>query len=753
MKGPIGSLREPVPPRVDAFLEAKLHPPTLRSKWVYRDRLLLALERSVIECPLTLIAAPAGYGKTTLVAQWLDRMTGRSLAWVALDAADNDPVRLWTHIATALERAGCAFDDGAASLVASHRADITNGLLPEILNALAEAPSAVMLALDDYHFIRARACHEQVDFLIEHLPPAASVLIMTRADPALHLGRLRAARQLAEIRADRLSFDRDEAAALLRSEDIELSAAALSELMQRTEGWPAGLYLATMSLIGREDPDAFVHQFTGDNRYIGDYLIEEVLSREPQDVRAFILEVSIFERFSASLCEFVLQMPRAGRIIHDLERSNLFLVPLDASRQWFRFHHLFAAVARSELEAEDPALVTRLHERAADWFRSHGFVDEAVGHAIAAGSTTRASALVQTNWMRYVDAGRAATVDGWLRALRVPELEADPAALVTAAWMALVRGDEASLDGLLGALEQVDDDRPLPDGTRSVESAVALIQGMGGYGGPRQMALAAKRASELETDPRSPWFGFAALIRGHERYVAGDLEIGMTVLPKAAYNENSFALSRQFALAIMSMIARERGDQTLSRRYATEALAVVEAASLRVVPQASMTLTAWAETQAADGDLTSAMQTLDEVMIVRERNPGLSPWPDFYYLLATARVTTTAGDLPRAEQLLDEAAHQMARFSEGMEAMQARLADARATLRRLRLVEPGWEPLTAREVDVLRLLRSGLSLSEIGGELYLSRNTVKTHARAVYRKLGASSRSEAVRLGQRRALI
>ena len=158
--------------------------------------------------------------------------------------------------------------------------------------------------------------------------------------------------------------------------------------MQRTEGWPAGLYLATMSLIGREDPDAFVHEFSGDNRYIGDYLIEEVLSRESEDVRAFILEVSIFERFSASLCEFVLQMPRAGRIMHDLERSNLFLVPLDASRQWFRFHHLFAAVARSELEAEDPALVTRLHERAADWFRSHGFVDEAVGHAIAAGSTS-----------------------------------------------------------------------------------------------------------------------------------------------------------------------------------------------------------------------------------------------------------------------------------------------------------------------------------------------------------------------------
>ena len=180
---------------------------------------------------------------------------------------------------------------------------------------------------------------------------------------------------------------------------------------------------------------------------------------------------------------------------------------------------------------------------------------------------------------------------------------------------------------------------------------------------------------------------------------------------------------------------------------------MVDAAALRAVPQAAMALTAFAESQAAEGDLVSAMATLEEAGILRQRNPGLSPWPGFYLLLATARVTTTAGDLPRAEQLLHEAAVQMARFSEGMEAMQARLAAARATLRRVRLEEPGWEPLTAREVEVLRLLRSRLSLGEIAGELFLTRNTVKTHARAVYRKLGASSRAEAIRLGRRRALI
>ena len=506
-----------------------------------------------------------------------------------------------------------------------------------------------------------------------------------------------------------------------------------------------------MSLIGRDDPDAFVHEFSGDNRFIGDYLIEEVLGRQPDDVRAFILEVSIFERFSAPLCEYVLQMPGASRILHDLERSNLFLMPLDANRHWFRFHHLFAAVARSELQSENPARVTRLHDRAADWFAAHGFVDEAVGHAIAAGSIARASQLVQANWIRYVDAGRAATVDGWLQ--RPPRVGGRPRGAGHGGLDGRGPGRRGDAERVAARARRGRRHAPLPDGTRSVESAVALIQGMSGYGGPRQMAAAAQRAAELETDGRSPWFGFANFALGHARYVAGDLEAGMSVLPKAAYNDSSFAITKQFALAIMAMAAREQREPSLSRRFATEAMAVVDAAGLRAAPQASMAFTALGESQAVEGDLAGAMATLDEGRILRQRNPGLSPWPTIYHLLAMGRVTAMAGDLSRAEQLLDQAAEQMSRFTDGMDAMHARLGAARATLRRLRLDDPGLESLTPREVDVLRLLQSRLSLGEIAGELYLTRNTVKTHVLALYRKLGATSRSEAVQLGRRRSLI
>ena len=281
--------------------------------------------------------------------------------------------------------------------------------------------------LDDYHFVRADTCHEQINVLIGHLPASAAMVIMTRADPALRLGRLRATRQLAEIRADRLRFDTDATAALLATEHVELSAGAMSELVQRTEGWPAAVYLAALSLAGRDDPEGFVHDVSGSDRFIGDYLIEEVLSRQPRPVREFILTVSILERFSASLCDFVLQTNGSARLLRDLERSNLFVLPLDAHRQWFRFHHLFAALARSELEAEaDPRRLTMLHERASDWYASHGYVEEALQQAIATGSSARAARLVEVNWIRYVEAGRTATVDGWLRAWRTADGSSGP---------------------------------------------------------------------------------------------------------------------------------------------------------------------------------------------------------------------------------------------------------------------------------------------------------------------------------------
>ena len=334
---------------VDSFLEAKLHWPPPRERWVERARLLDLLDRAA-SCQVILVAAPAGYGKSTLVAQWLasDRRTPAA-AWVSLDSGDNDPGRLWTHVAAALERAGCVLADDLAAFMAANSGDVMTYVLPTLVNALAAMREDIVILLDDFHFVNDPACHDQVEFFIEHLPRQAHLLISTRADPGLRLGRVRATGRLAEIRADDLAFNERETANLLAMERVQLSSDAVAQLMLRTEGWPAGLYLAALSLSGRPDPEEFVRSFSGGNRFIGDYLTEEVLSRHTDRTREFITSMSILDRFCAPLCDFIAETTGSAGILHELERTNLFLVPLDDEGRWFRFHHLFAAVARSEL--------------------------------------------------------------------------------------------------------------------------------------------------------------------------------------------------------------------------------------------------------------------------------------------------------------------------------------------------------------------------------------------------------------------
>ena len=468
---------------VDSFLEAKLHWPPRRDDWLRRGR-LLARMGAASDHPVTLLAAPAGYGKTILVAQWLEEAHPRA-AWVSLDPGDNDGNRLWAHVAAALERAGCALDTTGSDHRVGSDATAPGSTLSAIVSALAAMSEDLVLVLDDFHFIREPRCHAQVELLVEHLPPQAHLVILTRSDPGLRLGRLRASGGLLEIRAEALGFTSDEARAMLERDHVDLGADSVGLLMQRTEGWPAGLYLASLSLAGRPEPDAFVRDFSGGNRFIGDYLTEEVLSRHTPEVRDFIIRVSILDRFSAPLCDHVLATTGSAALLHDLERTDLFLMPLDDEGSWYRFHHLFAAVARSELEIVRPEEIRSLHKRAADWFGIQGNVDEAVKHSIAAGDTGTAAMLLQRHWLRFVDAGRIATVLGWAQQIGAPEV-GDPGAVVTAAWLAALIGDETSLAGRLTELDAFQDHGPLADGSRSVESATAMIAGLFGYGGPHR---------------------------------------------------------------------------------------------------------------------------------------------------------------------------------------------------------------------------------------------------------------------------
>ena len=733
------------------LLETKLQLPPARESWIDRTRLVDAMMRAVRH-PVTLVAAPAGYGKTTLVTQWLHTPGLPTTAWVSLDSGDNDANRLWSHVAAALERAGCVLPvadpvrvlDGTPS-------GQPRALLSGIVSALGAAPDDLVLVLDDFHFVQSAERHDEVELLVRSLPAQAHLVILSRADPGLRLGRLRVSHDLAELRAEDLAFTVDEAREMLSHEGVTLSDDALAQLVDRAEGWPAALYLAALSLAGRPDPDDFVRRFSGGNRFIGDYLIEEVLSRHPDRVRDFILGVSVLDRFCAQLCDHVLGRTDSAAILHDLERANLFLLPIDAEHRWFRFHHLFRAVARSELELTRPDDADTLHARAGEWFSSNGHVSDAIDHWLAGGRRRDAADLVQANWLQFADTGRAATVLDWLD--KLGSIDAGPAARVTAAWMAAIVGDEPALLDHLHALEGMEGLGPLPDGSHSVESSVAQIRGLFGYRGPIDMLEGARRAVELETDSRSPHYAIAQMSLGHALYLQDDLDGAIVPLQAAARSGEAPGIIRVMTLSLLSFVENDRGNLTRAREGAELAMDVLNVQALRAAPQASVAFVALAQAQAAAGKVDDALETLELGLVSRRVSNAQAVWGPIHHLLLSARLAAQLGHADQARDLLAEVTQRMSRFADGMTALWAKVDAIRHLISSQAAERLLDEPMTERELDVLRLLQGSLSLHEIASELYLSGNTVKTHAQSVYRKLGAHSRAEAVATARRRAII
>src|SRR4051794_36849237 len=359
-------------------IATKLYVPRPRPGLVARPRLRERL-RGGAESRLTLVSAPAGFGKTTLLAQWLGESAGPdgSVAWLSLDPADNDPASFWTYVVTGLQTAVPGLGSEALELIASTPLP-TELVLTTVLNDLAEASRTVWLVLDDYHVISDHDVRDGMTFLLEHLPPAVHVVVSTRADPDLPLSRWRVRGELTEVRAADLRFTLEEASAYLNDvAGLQLAAPDVAALEGRTEGWVAALQLAALSLRGREDVSGFITRFTGNDRYIVDYLVEEVLRHQPDLVRDFLLRSAVLDRLTGPLCDAVTGRSDGGEMLLALERANLFVVALDDRREWYRYHHLFADVLRARLLAEQPDLVPLLHQRASQWYESHDLVDDA----------------------------------------------------------------------------------------------------------------------------------------------------------------------------------------------------------------------------------------------------------------------------------------------------------------------------------------------------------------------------------------
>jgi LuxR family transcriptional regulator, maltose regulon positive regulatory protein len=727
----------------------------MRKEWVQRPRLLEELARAV-SAKLVLVDAPAGFGKTTLVAQWrASAIERRRFAWVSLDSGDDDPGRLWWHVVSALERACPELDaEDLLRALRTQAPQIGYDGIPGLASRLARLRAPVVLVLDDYHVIKERSCHDQMASLLLHLPPAVQLVLITRADPRLPLARLRTTGEMVEIRMPELRFGPLQAAALVHAvSGAGLSAADLADLVEQTEGWPAGLYLAALSLRGHPAPGAFVRQFTGNNRFVVDFLAEEVPTRQPAEIRQFLARTSILGRFCAPLCDAVAGSGNGADVLDVLERENLFVVPLDETRGWYRYHHLFAQVLRSDLARAEPGTVPALHQRASAWYLASGWVEEAISHALAAGDIPGSVDLIARNWHAYVSVGRAGTVRAWMRLFTDDQIAAHPLAAHCAAWAAALSGEPEPLRRWLPVIEASHLPGQLPDGLVSLEASAALLRGVYGFEGLRVMRESARQAAGLETDPGSPWYALARAAYGFSLYLSGDLEAAQAELEDAARSEWCATLIGILALSTLSLIAVERGDIPRAEGLADTARGLASRDDLSEAPQGALAYTATGTVRAAQGRFHEARAEFEHAVWSRRRKPGMSPWATLEGMLRLAQVLLDLGQRAEARELTGEAQDVLAEFPEGVEVLQARLEGLRRQLTApLRVAGRGSE-LTEREVAVLRLLRGTLSLREISVELYVSPNTVKTHAQAIYRKLGVSTRHDAVARGREAGVL
>ena len=682
-----------------------------------------------------------------MLASWhADPREERPFAWLSLDAGDNDPVRFWAYVLVALRSVAPGLRPDVDSALRATGADLSELALPLLVNALADLDRELVLVLDDYHEIDNADVHRSVEFLIDHLPSAVQVALATRRDPPFGLARLRGRGALVELRTNDLRLSAAEALALLNeSLGLELAAEQVERLRERTEGWAAGLQLAGLSLRGVADPARSIALFAGDHRQIVDYLASEVLARQSPEVRDFLVRTSILARLSGPLCDFVLQREGSAATLVELERANLFLVPLDESRDWYRYHHLFRDLLDRELTDAAPQDVAELHRRAWHWHEMAGLVPEAIHHAMAAGDHEQAAELIAANWLVFVNRGELETVAAWAGALPPDVAEADPRLCMARAWMLLVLGRAADVEREVRAALRGRLPGPMRDGSGSIESSAAMVRTsarllLGDVGAAAETATL---AAELEPDPMAPWRPIVTNALGMTQYWSGRPDEAAasfreTVAAGEVVGNHTASI---YALGYLALISAERRVTSAAREVAERALAY---AAMHQLEEHWVTVAAYygvGRALRADGDHAGAMAAVEHGLNIATRS-GLR-LDTVHGLLELRRLAIEAGDPVRAEELYERAARQLSACPDPG-ALRERFERAAPSHVSGDRVRAGGDELSPRELAVLRLLPSSLSVREIGDELYVSFNTVKTHVRSVYAKLRVSTRAEAI---------
>jgi len=558
-----------------------------------------------------------------------------------------------------------------------------------------------------------------------------------------------------EIRTEQLAFTQEEAACLLNEKiELDIDPDGLSLLLERTEGWPAGIYLASLSLQKKEDKHAFIESFRGSDRYIVGLLGEEVLGSLTEEVRQFLLETSVLRTMTAPLCDAVTGREGSANILRELARSNLFVVLLDEQGEWHRYHHLFSELLFYELKSSRPDLVPILRNRASVWLEGAGYFEGAIRQAIAATDYERVGLLIARHWYGYVAAGLTATVQRWLESLPEEMITHDAALCLVKAWICALGGQREESARFLALAESIPHEGLLPDGTASVESGIAIIRATFGYDGVQSKVESAWRAAELESGESSPWAAMVRFALGSGLYLSGETARARKPLEDAlALTEDGERLMRVVTLSFLSFVAADEGYLEEAESRARAAVALVGRIRPYRTRQTSLAFIALGRVLAQRGDLAGAQVELEKALSVRRRFPALSPWATLIGLLALAPVHLARGERAEGRAVLAEARAILEAFPDGgifPELLERQERTLRVSNQRNGHLNG---ELTERELAVLRLLNGELSTQEIARSLYVAPSTARTHIKSIYRKLGVSSRKEAVEEAQTRQPI
>lgn len=723
--------------------EAKLAAPRQRTGIVPRPRVMRALDAGA-DAALTLVAAPTGYGKTTAVRAWC-ASSKTAFAWATLDAGDNDPARLWTYVATAVDRVRDGLGRRALHRLQSSGLAIET-IVDELMNGIAGFGQELALVLDDFHTVTDRRCVASIEYALEHLPTTARLIMITRADPALGLARLRARGVLAELRASDLSLTAAESRELLVDRaGVQLGAEEIEVLHERTEGWPAALYLAALWLRTVDDQHRAVREFGGDLRYVAEYLTHEVLDSLNPDDRLFLLQAAVLERFTAELCDGVLSRTDSAALLSEMENSNMFIIRLER-QEWFRVHSLFAQFAVARLAAIRPGAAAAIHRRAAAWLRARGLVIEAIEHASAAGDHAEVARLLSELHLALLRKGGAATLLRWTRTLPDDYLMDHPELAAAGATAATIIGQLAlERRRLLQLASRAKAERPDCFGPYA-DTVMAMVRAAGAEIGVSEAVLEGRRAVELAQQGEDEVFVAAHASLARALYFAGELDEAWVAASRAVEHPDAPRRAPGYALAqsMLALVAADRGWLMSARGHAEKARAIVGGITSSRSWLGANAAEAIGAVLAAEGDLAQAEREFayaerffgDEVASVYHTR----------LLVRLADVRCRRGRLDEAEATLRRAREELAELADSG-VVRSLAADVETELEQARRQASHGEILESpsdAELAVLRLLVSDLSARQIAEELFVSANTVRSHTRAVYRKLGVNSRAEAV---------